>query len=859
MPADRREGGHRRALAIATGRYRSPALSDLDSPGNDAELMQRVLGDERLGGFDSISVLRNADMLRAQDAIYDFFVDSAGPDDFLLAYFSGHGLKDAEGELFLATIETDPDRLLPSAIRAYYVADCLHKCRARRVVVVMDCCYAGAFLNNLRPRGDIDRIIIVSANSVQLAHEGADGTEPSIFGHAFFTGVESGEADFDGNGWISVREAFDYAAERVRQSGRDQSPRMDARVTGDLWLAQAPVSTGTLPAELTSLIGSDRAALRLAAVEDLSGWLASGDPARIAIAERTLTELRSDPDEKVASQARRALARRNILAAIAPAAGPTREPQWYKKTVFYEVRVRSFADGDGDGIGDLRGLIDRLDYVRWLGADCLVLSSIFDSPLLDDGNDVSDFMAIHPALGELTDFVELIDAAHRRRIGVVLDLVLNHTSDRHRWFQESRADPDGPYADFYVWRSDVEVEPGEQGPGEAQWTYDPVRRRHYWHRFQSHMPDLNFDNPAVQEAMTEVIRYWLDLGVDGYRLTAAPYLYEREGTSGEGLAETHDYLRLLRSEVDRLYPGRILLADTNHWPRQAAEYFGDKGNECHMVLYTSLISRVFLAMRKESHEAVSQVLAETPPIPDGCQWGVFLRNGDELSLEGIGEPDRDSLVEAYAPSPRMLTARGIRRRLAPLVDGDRTLLELCGALLFSLPGSPCLYYGDEIGLGDNMALADRDSLRTPMQWSPDRNAGFSSAPPDRLVLPVLVDPVYGYQATNVEEQKQSRSLLQFTRRLIEIRRHSRAFAYGGLTLVDSGNPAVLAYLRSHAAETIVCVLNFSRFPQAARLDLGEYAGRTPAEVLGGARFAPVGPEPYPLTMAGHGFYWLTLT
>jgi trehalose synthase len=859
MPADRREGGHRRALAVATGRYRSPALPDLDSPGNDAELMQRVLGDERLGGFDSIAVLRNADLVRARDAIYDFFVDSAGPDDFLLAYFSGHGLKDVEGELFLATIETDPDRLLPSAIPAYYVADCLHKCRARRVIVVMDCCYAGAFLNNLRPRGDIDRVIIVSANSVQLAHEGADGSEPSIFGHAFFTGVESGEADFDGNGWISVREAFDYAAERVRQSGRDQSPRMDARVTGDLWLARAPVSAGTLPAELTALIGSDRAALRIAAVEDLSGWLAAGDPARIAVAERTLTELRADPDEKVASQARRALARRDILAAIAPAAGPTREPRWYKKAVFYEVRVRSFADGDGDGIGDLRGLIDRLDYIRWLGVDCLVLSSIFDSPLLDDGNDVSDFTAIHPVLGELPDFVELIDAAHRRRIGVVLDLVLNHTSDRHRWFQESRADPEGPYADFYVWRSDAEVEPAAQGPAEAQWTYDPVRRQHYWHRFQSHMPDLNFDNPAVQEAMMEVIRYWLDLGVDGYRLTAAPYLYEREGTSGEGLEETHDYLRLLRSEVDRLYPGRILLADTNHWPRQAAEYFGDKGNECHMVLYTSLIARVFLAMRKESHEAVSQVLAETPPIPDGCQWGVFLRNGDELSLAGIDGHDRESLIEAYAPSPRMLTAHGIRRRLAPLVGGDRTLLELCGALLFSLPGSPCLYYGDEIGLGDNMALAGRDSLRTPMQWSPDRNAGFSSAPPDRLVLPVLVDPVYGYQATNVEAQTQSRSLLQFTRRLIEIRRHSLAFAYGGLTLVDSGNPAVLAYLRSHGPETMVCVLNFSRFPQAARLDLGEYAGRTPVEVLGGARFTPVGSEPYSLTMAGHGFYWLTLT
>jgi maltose alpha-D-glucosyltransferase/alpha-amylase len=409
-----------------------------------------------------------------------------------------------------------------------------------------------------------------------------------------------------------------------------------------------------------------------------------------------------------------------------------------------------------------------------------------------------------------------------------------------------------------VWRDfagadDLRVPPGETAP--AQWRYDPLRGQYYWHRFLPHTPDLNFANPAVQDAMLGVLRRWLDLGIDGFRLVAVPYLHRRDDAAGE----THAYLRRMREEVDRLYPGRVLIADANQWPLQAAAYFGGTpGDECHMVLYASLMPRLFLAMRQEDHLPVSELLLTAPGIPDSCQWGVLLRNGDTLSLEGLTEPDRAYLLEEYAPRPRMRTEDGIRRRLAPLLDNDRTLLELAFSLLLSMPGSPIIYYGDEIGMGDNLALAGIHSVRTPMQWSPDRNGGFSTAEPDRLALPALMDSVFGYQAINVEAQRRSRSLLSFLRRLLEIRRHNPAFALGELRVIKTTNPAILAYVRIHQGARVLCVTNFSRYPQAVELDLGGYLGRTPVEILGGSRFLPVESPAYPMTLSGHGFYWLTL-
>jgi maltose alpha-D-glucosyltransferase/alpha-amylase len=866
---DLRQGGHRRALAVATGHYRHASLPNLESPAKDAAIMQRVLADPLLGGFDPVGILFDADLVTVRERIYDFFV-SAEPDDFLFAYFSGHGEKDADGRLYLATIETDPERLLPSAVPADYIRDCLDRCRARRVAIVLDCCYAGAFPRSQQQRSDLERVVIVTASPIQRAHEAADESGealPSVFGSAFFEGIETGAADGDGNGWISVREAFDHARERLGYSGRDQTPTIDSRVGGDLWIARAPVRPGVLPPDVAALMHSGRVGARLMAVEEIGLWLSSPDVIQAATAERALTDLRADPAEEVGLAARRALARHRSTSATGLAEdtvrAPLRDPLWFKKAVFYEVRIRSFADSDGDGVGDLRGVIGKLDYLSWLGVTCLTLSPIFGSPLHDDGYDIDDFVAVNPDLGTRQDLVELIDAAHHKNIRIVLDLVLNHTSDQHEWFKRSQSDPAGPYGDFYVWRDTLDTDvPYASASADTQgWTYDPVRRRHYWHRFLVNEPDLNFDNPAVQEAMLEVMRHWLDLGVDGYRLVSAPYLYEREGTSGEGLTETHDYLKRLRAEVDKLYPGRILIADANRWPTDAVAYFGDDGvtgDECHMVLYTSLIPRIFLAIRRENHEPISEVLTRLPAIPPTCQWGVFLRNSDELSLASLDERERAYLFREYAPAPRMRSETGILRRLAPLADNERSLLELCTALMMSLPGSPVLYYGDEIGMGDNLMLRGGDSVRTPMQWSPDRNAGFSHSEPDRLVLPVLMDSVYGYQATNVEAQRRSRSLLRFTRRIIELRQHNPAFSVGGFQEVASTNPAVFAYIRSYEADQVLCVVNFSRFAQTARLDLAGYAGRTPVEAFGGSRFLPIGRDPYPLNLAGHGFYWLNL-
>ncbi len=543
-----------------------------------------------------------------------------------------------------------------------------------------------------------------------------------------------------------------------------------------------------------------------------------------------------------------------------------RDQYWYMRAVFYEVLIRGFADSNGDGTGDIRGLIEKLDYLQWLGVDCLWLLPLYESPLRDGGYDIADFMKILPDFGDLGDFIRLVDEAHKRGIRVIADLVMNHTSDQHPWFQASRHDPEGPFGDFYVWHDTDEEYPDARiifvDTESSNWTYDPVRGQYYWHRFFHHQPDLNYDNPAVQEAMLEVLRFWLDLGIDGFRMDAIPYLFEQNETNCENLPQTHAYLKRVRAEVDRLYPDRVLLAEANQWPADVVEYFGDPvtgGDECHMAFHFPLMPRIFMAVRRESRYPISEILAQTPKIPENCQWGIFLRNHDELTLEMVTDEERDYMYSEYAKDPRMRANVGIRRRLAPLLDNDRNQIELFTALLLSLPGSPVLYYGDEIGMGDNIWLGDRDGVRTPMQWTPDRNAGFSTCDPGRLYLPLIMDPIYGYQAINVEaQQKSPSSLLHFTKRMIEIRKRHAVFGLGEFTELNSSNPSVLAFIRELGNDRVLCVNNLSRFPQPVELDLRRFEGSTPVECMGGVPFPAVGELPYLLTLPGHGFYWFTL-
>jgi maltose alpha-D-glucosyltransferase / alpha-amylase len=560
------------------------------------------------------------------------------------------------------------------------------------------------------------------------------------------------------------------------------------------------------------------------------------------------------------------------------------QPDWFKRAVFYEVLVRSFKDSNGDGVGDFRGLTEKLDYLEWLGVDCLWVPPFMSSPLRDGGYDVADFTNIQPEVGTVEDFHAFLDAAHERGIRVIIDFVVNHTSDAHPWFQASREDPEGPYGDFYVWSDTdelfeearvifVDTEP-------SNWTWDPVRQQYFWHRFFSHQPDLNYDNPKVHDAMLEAMRFWLDMGLDGFRLDAVPYLYERPGTNGENLPETHDFLKKVRAFVDEHYPGRVLLAEANQWPADVVDYFGGKrdpetgefhtlGDECHMCFHFPVMPRIFMAVRRESRFPVSEILEQTPPIPDNCQWGIFLRNHDELTLEMVTDEDRDYMWAEYAKDPRMKANIGIRRRLAPLLDNDVNTMELFTALLLSLPGSPVLYYGDEIGMGDNIWLGDRDGVRTPMQWTPDRNAGFSVATPGRLALPPIQDPVYGYQAVNVEaELENASSLLHWTRRMIHTRKKHAAFGLGTFSDLGGSNPSVLSYVREYVGvdpttghpvtDRVLCVNNLSRFPQPVELDLRRYEGIAPVELLGGVRFPEIGELPYLLTLGGYGFYWFRL-
>jgi maltose alpha-D-glucosyltransferase/alpha-amylase len=541
--------------------------------------------------------------------------------------------------------------------------------------------------------------------------------------------------------------------------------------------------------------------------------------------------------------------------------------RWYQRAVFYEILVRGFFDRNDDGTGDIPGLVAKLDYLEWLGVDCIWLLPFYQSPLRDGGYDISDYWTVLPEYGQIADVAQLVDEAHQKGIRVIADLVMNHTSDQHPWFQESRQDRTNPRADWYVWNDDdqrySEARTIFVDTEKSNWAWDPQRGQYYWHRFFSHQPDLNYDNPDVADTMLDVVRYWLDIGLDGFRLDAVPYLFERDGTNCENLPETHAYLKRLRKEVDSLYPGKVLLAEANQWPEDVVEYFGD-GDECHMCFHFPLMPRMFMAVRREQRYPVTEILARTPSVPDGCSWGIFLRNHDELTLEMVTDEERDYMYSEYAKDPRMKRNIGIGRRLATLVDNDRRVAELLHSLLFSLPGSPVLYYGDEIGMGDNIYLGDRDGVRTPMQWSPDRNAGFSRADFAQLYLPPLMDPVYGYQAVNVEAQlRNPSSLLHWMRRMLEVRRQHPVFGTGTMTVVSTDNPSVLAYVREPAegdgaADPVLCVANLSRFAQPAMLPLQRWVGMTPIELVGRVPFPTVGESSYFVTLPPYGFYWFAL-
>jgi maltose alpha-D-glucosyltransferase/alpha-amylase len=539
------------------------------------------------------------------------------------------------------------------------------------------------------------------------------------------------------------------------------------------------------------------------------------------------------------------------------------DPEWYKDAVIYELRVRSFYDGDGDGIGDFRGLIERLPYLEDLGVTALWLLPFYPSPLRDDGYDISDYTTVHPECGTLDDFQRFLDAAHRRNLRVITELVLNHTSDQHPWFQRARrAEKGSVERDFYLWSDtperfrDARIIFSDYEP--SNWSWDPLARAYYWHRFYSHQPDLNYDNPAVRAAMLEVLDLWLAMGVDGLRLDAVPYLFEREGTTCENLPETHAFLRELRAHIDARWEGRMLLAEANQWPEDAVAYFGE-GDECHMAFHFPLMPRIFVSIILEDRFPIADILAEMPRIPPSCQWALFLRNHDELTLEMVTDEERDAMYKAYASEPAMRLNLGIRRRLAPLAGNDRRRIELMNALLFSLPGTPVVYYGDEIGMGDNVYLGDRNGVRTPMQWSADKNAGFSRANPQRLILPVIIDPEYHYEALNVEAQQASAgSLLWWTKRLIAQRGRHRAFGRGTLELLRPDNPRVFAFVRRFEDETILVVANLSRLVQFVEIDLTVWKGLIPVELFGGSALPAIGDAPVPLTLAGHGFYWFAL-
>ena len=541
------------------------------------------------------------------------------------------------------------------------------------------------------------------------------------------------------------------------------------------------------------------------------------------------------------------------------------DPLWYKDAVIYEVQVKAFADASGDGIGDFAGLTAKLDYIAELGVTAIWLLPFYPSPGRDDGYDIADFMEVHPDFGTLEDFRTFVREAKRRGLRVITELVVNHTSDQHPWFAESRSSRSNPRRDWYVWSDDDHAYPDARiiftDTETSNWAWDESSHAFYWHRFFSHQPDLNWDNPAVFDAIARAMRYWLDMGIDGLRMDAVPYLVEREGTNCENLPETHEVLKRLRALMDDEYPGRMLLAEANQWPLDARPYFGD-GDECQMAFHFPLMPRMWIALAREDRTPIVEIMEQTPPIPPNCQWAIFLRNHDELTLEMVSDQERSLLWAEYAADPRARLNVGIRRRLAPLLDNDRGRIELLNSLLMSMPGTPVIYYGDEIGMGDNLDLFDRNGVRTPMQWTPDRNGGFSSAEPAALYAPVIADPVFGHQVVNVAMQERDPgSLLAWMRHLIAVRRRHPAFGRGSLEFLDPLDPLnrhILAYLRAYEGTTILCVANLSRAPQEAELHLPRFAGRALTDLVGAVEMPRVTEQPYAVALPPNGFLWLLL-
>ena len=540
------------------------------------------------------------------------------------------------------------------------------------------------------------------------------------------------------------------------------------------------------------------------------------------------------------------------------------DPLWYRDAVIYQLNVKAFFDSNNDGMGDFRGVTAKLDYVKELGVNTIWLMPFYPSPLRDDGYDISEYEDVHPQYGTLDDFREMLAEAHKRGLRVITELVINHTSNEHPWFKAARLAPPGsPERDFYVWSDTDQIYQGTRiiftDTETSNWTWDPVAKQYFWHRFFSHQPDLNFDNPAVMEAILKTMRFWLDMGVDGFRLDAIPYLVERDGTSNENLPETHAVIKRLRAAIDAQYKNRFLLAEANMWPEDVREYFGD-GDECHMAYHFPLMPRMYMAIAQEDRHPIVEIMAQTPDIPEGCQWAIFLRNHDELTLEMVTSKERDYMYTMYAADMRARINLGIRRRLAPLMENDMDRVKLMNGMLLSMPGSPIIYYGDEIGMGDNVFVGDRNGVRTPMQWSPDRNAGFSRADPQRLYLQPIMDPMFGYEALNVETQaRDSSSLLNWTKRMLAVRKTSHAFGRGKRRFLKPGNRKILAYLSEHDGDVILSVFNLSRAAQPVELDLSEFKGFVPIEMLGRAPFPPIGELPYLLTLSSYGFYWFKLT
>jgi maltose alpha-D-glucosyltransferase / alpha-amylase len=553
-----------------------------------------------------------------------------------------------------------------------------------------------------------------------------------------------------------------------------------------------------------------------------------------------------------------------ILETSPPTGIEADDPLWYKDAVIYQLNVKAFFDSNDDGIGDFKGLTSKLEYIRELGVNTIWLMPFYPSPMRDDGYDIADYQNVHPQYGTLDDFRAMLHEAHRLGLKVVTELIINHTSDQHPWFQAARKAPLGSaQRDFYVW-SDTDQKYLDTriiftDTETSNWTFDPIAKAYYWHRFFSHQPDLNFDNPRVMEAVLHIMRFWLDMGVDGFRLDAIPYLVEREGTNNENLRETHAVIKRLRAAIDASYRNRFLLAEANQWPEDVREYFGD-GDECHMAYHFPLMPRIYMAIAQEDRYPIIEIMQQTPDIPDTCQWAIFLRNHDELTLEMVTSKERDYMYNIYASDKQARINLGIRRRLAPLMENDLDRIKLMNSLLLSMPGSPIVYYGDEIGMGDNFFIGDRNGVRTPMQWSPDRNAGFSRADPQRLYLPPIMDAVYGYPSTNVEAQSRDpSSLLSWTKRMLAVRKTSQAFGRGARRFLRPGNRKILAYLREFGEDTILCVANLSRTAQPVELNLSAFKGRVPVEMLGKTAFPPIGELPYLLTISGYGFYWFRLS